>query len=291
MSSHLKAILVAAAAGALAAGVLAGCGSTAATIDPVAQAAVATSRAGGAQMSMHASIEIAGLGSPMTLSASGDFNFASNEGQISSALSGLPSAGAALLHGSSIHFTELYAAGDLYMQSPLFEGKLPNGAHWIKLDLAKLAQQTGLDLQSLTSGQSNPAQVLGYLKASGGAITRLGTTEIRGTRTTHYRASIDLAKAAEKLAGAQRGKLKGTIEKLVSQTGSSTVPVEVWVDSHNLVRKMSLALSEAASGTHVRVALELELFDFGSTPRVNVPGSSEVFDATQTSLSALGGAG
>lgn len=228
MSFRPNAILLA-LAGVSTAAILAGCGSTGATIDPVAQAAVATSHAGGAQMSMHASVEVGGLSSPMTLTGNGDFNFASGEGEISSALSGLPSASAAVLHGSSIHLTELYAQGELYMQSPLFDGKLPNGARWIKLDLAKLAQATGLDAQSLTSGQSNPAQILSYLKASGGTITKLGRAQIRGTQTTHYLARIDLARAAEKAGGTNGAKLRETVEKLVSKNGSSTVPVEVSV--------------------------------------------------------------
>ncbi len=290
MSSRRNAIPLALAAG-LTAVALGGCGSAAVTIDPVAQAAVVTSHAGGAQMSMHASIEIEGLPSTMTLTGSGDFNFAEREGQIASELTGLPAAASGALHATSIQLTELYAKGALYIQSPLFTGKLPGGARWMKLDLAELAQTTGLDTQSLTSGQSNPAQVLEYLKASGGTVSRVGAATIRGAQTTHYRATIDLAKAIRMEAGASQGAAKQAIEKLAAQTPSQTVPVEVWIDAHNLVRRMSLSLSQAAVGQHVKVTFQLELFNFGATPSVNAPASSEVFDATQSSLSALAGGG
>jgi hypothetical protein len=275
----------------LAALVLGGCGSTAATIDPVAEAAVTTSHAGGAQLALHIGIELEGLASPLTLTGSGNFNFAAGEGELVSNLTGLPAAATGALHGSSIELTELYAKGLLYMHSPLLDGKLPNGARWIKLDLSELAAEEGLDVQSLSSGESNPAQILQYLRASGGSVTKLGTAEIRGTPTTHYRARIGLSELAAKAPGSDRGQLKAELEKLGSETGLRSLPVEVWIDAHDLVRRMSLTLSEAAAGAHVKVSLELELFNFGATPSVNAPAPGEVFDATHGSLGALSGAG
>jgi hypothetical protein len=288
MSSRLHAIPLALAAGLIAA-VLGGCGSTAATLDPVAEAAVATSHAGGAQMSLDISIGLPGQASPIKLSGSGDFNFADGEGELVSELTGLPAAASGLLHAGSIEFTELYAKGALYMRSPQLTAKLPGGARWIKLDLAELAQATGLDLQSLTSGQSNPAQVLEYLKASGGTVTRVGSETIRGIPTTHYRATINLAAVLRKEAAASHGDAAQAIEKLLPQSAGTTVPVEVWVDSHDLVRRMSMVLSESAAGERVKVLLALELFNFGATPSVNVPAPGEVLDATGGSLSALAG--
>jgi hypothetical protein len=269
--------------------VLAGCGSTAATLDPVAEAAVATSHAGGAQMSINISIGLPGQAGPMTLSGSGDFNFADGEGELVSQLTGLPAAAAGPLHAGSIEFTELYAKGALYMRSPQLTANLPGGARWIKLDLAELAQASGLDLQSLTSGQSNPAQVLEYLKASGGTITRLGSATVRGTPTTHYHATIDLATVLRREASASHGEARQAIEKLISQRAGATVPIEVWVDHRDLVRRMSMVLVESAAGEQVKVLLALELFNFGATPSVNVPAPGEVLDATGGSLSALAG--
>ena len=271
--------------------ILSGCGSTAATIDPVAQAADTTSRAGGAQMAMRARMEIEGLPTPLTMTGTGNFNIAAKEGEIVSNLTGLPSSGLGALHVSSLHFTELFAKDVLYLESPLFAGKLPGGARWMKIDLAKAARGAGLDPQSLTSGQSNPAQVLDYLRASGGSVKNLGPSVVRGTRTTRYGGTIDIAKAAGKISGTGASQLKSSIEKLVSEGGSATIPVEVWVDGHNLVRRMTMTLGETPAGHHFKVAITLELFNFGATPTVNVPPDSEVFDATRTSLAGLSAAG
>ena len=52
-----------------------------------------------------------------------------------------------------------------------------------------------------------------------------------------------------------------------------------------------MTLTEAPAGHHLKVAIALELFNFGATPKVNVPADSEVFDATESSLAALSAAG
>ena len=67
---------------------------------------------------------------------------------------------------------------------PLFTGKLPGGASWIKVDLTKVEQAAGLDPSQLLQGQANPAQFLEYLKASGSSVTIVGH-EPR-TRRAHH---------------------------------------------------------------------------------------------------------
>jgi hypothetical protein len=290
MHSRLPAGLIAITA-ALLALIISGCGSSTATIDPVAEAAVATSHAGGAQMSMRIRVEIEGLASPLTMTGTGNFNFAVNEGELVSNMTGLPASGLAGIHVSSLHFTELFAKDVLYLESPLFNGKLPGGARWMKLDLGKATPGIGLDPQSLSSGQSNPAQILDYLRAGGGSVKNLGSDMVRGTKTTHYGGTIDLIKAAGKIPGANSSLLKSSTEKLVAHGGSAEIPVEVWVDDHNLLRRMTMNLSEAPEGHHFAAAIAIELFNFGATPSVNPPSGDEVFDATQSSLAGLAGGG
>ena len=40
----------------------------------------------------------------------------------------------------------------------------------------------------------------------------------------------------------------------------------------------------------MQMQMNLELFDFGTTPPVSVPSASETFDATSTALGGLGSA-
>ena len=54
---------------------------------------------------------------------------------------------------------------------------------------------------------------------------------------------------------------------------------------------MTLTMDETPAGHRFKVAISLELFNFGATPTVNLPAESEVFDATKTSLAGLSAGG
>jgi hypothetical protein len=269
-----------------------GCGSSGVVaLDPVARAADATSRVGGAHIAITAQVEAAALSTPFTMSGGGFFNYRTHEGMLSLQMSGLPGAAATTLPPGPLQMEEIFKSSTIYVGSTLFAGKLPGGARWMKLDLSRFGQALGLNLEQLAGGQSNPAQFLEYLKASGGAVTVTGHELVGGVETTRYRGAIDLQKAAEVVPSSDRGRLRASLAKLAAQTGISSLPVEVWVDASGLVRRMSLALSFPASGESVQLRMRIELFGFGTTPAVAAPQKSEVFDATQTALGGLGAGG
>jgi hypothetical protein len=264
---------------------ISGCGSTSATLDPVAQAAEVTSHAGGAHLALTAHLSAAGLPAALTINGQGFFNYRSQEGTIGLDMSGLPTAAGA------VHMEEIFKSAALYIGSPLFVGKLPGGAHWMKLDIARFGQALGLDLQSLTGGQSNPAQFLEYLKASGGTVTPVGHELVRGVPTTHYRGTIDLSKVADVLPGANRAQVRAALAKVIAQIGASSLPVDVWVDSARLVRRMEIVISASAGGQSLRMQMSVELFGFGPTPPVTAPAQGDVYDATQVALAGLSASG
>jgi hypothetical protein len=188
---------------------------------------------------------------------------------------------------------EIFKGTDVYVGSSLFAGKLPGGARWMKLDLARFGAASGIDPAQLLGGQSNPAQFLEYLKASGGSVQIVGQESVRGVQTTHYHGTIDLKKAATVLTEhAPSGALRKAFEAQVAKLGLANMPVDVWVDSHHLVRRIQLSLSVPAGGQRASMNMTIELFNFGGTPSVTAPSASETFDATSTALgglSAIGG--
>ncbi|MGO9488319.1 MAG: hypothetical protein ACLQBB_04735 [Solirubrobacteraceae bacterium] len=269
-----------------------GCGSgggPAAALDPVAQAAETTTHAGGAQVEATVRMDLAGLGSPLTLSAHGAVNFKSHEGEIFTELSGLPAAAQALVPAGGATITELFKGDSVYVGSSLFAGKLPGGASWMKVDLGHLTQQLGFDPQALSEGQSNPAQYLEYLRAAGGSVHAAGGAVVRGVRTTRYVGTIDLRKAAEMLPTGNRAAAEQAIEKLIGQIGTSSVPIEAWVDGHDMIRRLNLAMTLVADGQQASVEVQEELFDFGPTPSVNPPAGGEVYEPDLAALSGNGG--
>ncbi len=260
-----------------------GCGSSAATLDPVAQAAETTNHAAGFHMQFTGNVSAPGLFGPIALDGSGFFNPGSHEGSLALSVSGIP--------GSSTGLTmhELFKSTTAYVESPLFAGKLPGGARWMKLDLAKFGRTLGLDTQSLMSGGANPSEFLEFLKGSAGSVTRVGAESVRGVPTTHYRANVDLDKVADALPSSQRAAVRQAISKLTAQIGVHTVPLDVWVDSKHMARRIALSLSVHAQGQTVQVALSMDLFDFGPTPAVQVPAAAETYEPSTASLGNLGG--
>ncbi len=136
------------------------------------------------------------------------------------------------------------------------------------------------------NGESNPAEILQYLKASGATVAKVGSQRIRGVPTTHYSATINIEKAAAALGGAA----DGAAQKAISKLGVSDLPVDVWIDSHDLVRRIEVTLSTPAAAGHLQVEINIELFDFGATPTVTIPAPSETFEASSTGLSGLAAA-
>lgn len=186
---------------------------------------------------------------------------------------------------------EIFKSGSIYIGSPLFAGTLPKGASWMRLDIARVQQSIGLDPSSLTNGGADPAAYLRYLIASGGASHLVSHDTLRGVSTSHYGGTVDLLKALEAQPSADRNKLRAAFAKIAAQTGLRKLPVDVWIDSHGLVRKVSLKMSVGAGGQHGDVAIAVEYFDFGPTPSITAPPASEVFDATGQSLQGLSATG
>ncbi len=258
------------------------------SIGPVAEAADVTARASGAQVAMAGRIQAAGL--TMTMSGQGSFSFTGHEGTFSISLSGLPEAALAALHTSSLTINELFKSGTIYLGSPLFAGKLPNGAKWLKLDLAKVEGTLGLNPSSLTSGGADPAEYLRELRSAGANVKVVGHEQVRGEETTRYSATVNLQKALES-QGANSKAAAEALKKLSATLGSTSLPVEAWIDGKGLLRKVRIKLSESVSGQTIGADVSLEYFNFGAQPSVTAPSGSEVFEATGAAAEGLTSSG
>jgi hypothetical protein len=175
----------------------------------------------------------------------------------------------------------------LYMQPPAsLGGKLPNGAHWMKLDLAKAAKTQGIDLNALAGvGGGQQQNTFDQLRAAGD-VKQVGTEPVRGASTTHYSAVIDLDKVAASAPADRRAAVQSSIAKLEEQlpAGDHTIPVEVWIDGQKRVRRIKEHLA-LKTGT---MDMTEELYDFGAQDSVPIPAGDDVYDATDAATSAAG---
>jgi hypothetical protein len=250
-----------------------------------------TTDSGGSQIAMTITVEGSQLPSPVTIKGNGEYNMSRQEGELSFLLDGLPSSARAKLPGGRLQISELFKSGDLYLGSPLLDGQLPHGARWMKLNLTKLESDAGIDVQQLSSGESDPGQFLQYLRASGGTVKAVGHESLRGAATTRYEGALDLQKEAEQLPATNRSQLESTFKALIAKTHTSKFPVSVWIDQSHLVRRLKMKIPIATGATTGSAVVDYELFGFGVTPAVNAPAAGETFDATKLSAQGLSSGG
>jgi hypothetical protein len=271
---------------AAAAGVLAGCGggSRSVALDPVAAAATKTQDAGAARIRYTLAITAPQLpdgtvrinGKGVIDGTSGSANF-----DLGSALraAGVPA-------GSSITEIYLKQGNDyvIYVQLGALASRVPGGKQWLELDLSKLGQSAGIDLNQLMSGsQLQPADVLSMLETEGASVHEIGAEKIDGTPTTHYRVTVDLAKALE---------AKGVTSPMLAGIASAmpSIPEDVWIGSDGLVRRIKLSYGFQHQGKSMRVEMSMDIYDYGVDVTIAAPPSNEVFDATQLVQQRLGNA-
>lgn len=279
--------IAAALAVAATAAVTAGCGggSTSSTLrlDPVSAAATKTQNAGAVRV--HMKMVLSGKGRTIRMRGTGalDGDSAEMSFKLGSMLGrmGLPSGVASMAHGT-MKEVALEQNGDylIYLRIPSLLSELPGGKAWVKLDLSKLGKSAGIDLGQLTSGsQFQPSDLLGMLKAEGAKVQTIGPATIDGVATTHYRVTINMAKALES---------SGLTSPMLKQlTGRMKMASEnVWVGKDGLVRRVRFAYSVPREA--MRMAMTMDLFDYGAHVSLAAPPSSAVFDATELAQQGLG---
>jgi len=194
-----------------------------------------------------------------------DFERRAGEYSINASALGLPGKGKTrvLIRGSAIYFS-LDALGGSLGSTPELAGK-----KWLKLDPETLRAIFG---DEASFGQSNPSAGLDALRGATGDVKKTGRETVRGTRTTRYRAQLDLDQAVAKAPEDQRTEVAGTVQAL----GSGTVPADVWVDGKGRVRKIRLSVGSESAGNKGSVVFEY--FELGSQVSVEEPPSGEVVD-------------
>jgi hypothetical protein len=167
----------------------------------------------------------------------------------------------------------------LYMRYPQLTQMLPESTPWIKMDLEKVGEQTGIDMGQLWQlGQNNPAQGLDYL-AGAEEVDKVGTESIRGVRTTHYEATLSYDRLAEEVPEAA-----SSIERLQELTGIEEMPADVWIDGPGLPRRVRYEFEfdppdDAPLGTpEGTMTMMMEFFDYGTKTRIELPPPRDVTD-------------
>ncbi len=236
-------------------------------LNPIAQAAERTAAIPGSRMSMTADASFPQLGARMVMSGSGVTNGRTDRGRIE--MNGHYEGGPAQLPDfSMVGVNEGYT---MYMSSSLFSAALPAGKSWIKLE------STSEEIEQASFSNVDPTQQLDSLRGVTDDFTTVGPERVRGVVTTHYQATIDYRLYADALREEGLDDAAEQVESTLDGIESS--PVDVWIDDEQRIRRMDLSIAMPEGAGEMTVSLEV--YDFGISPRIDLPSASEVIDAQE----------
>jgi hypothetical protein len=183
----------------------------------------------------------------------------------------------------SLRMDMLMDGSVMYMKLPdALRGAIPSlgSKPWLEMNMAKAAGIPGLSSLGSDPSTSDPRQMLQYLRAASDGITNEGEQRVDGVQTTHYHGRLSLDRLTANVPRAERGIVQQALSKLQQSTGTTDLPVDVWIDSHQLVRRMALSISLHASGASMQETLVADLTDYGPQPRPTPPPADQVQDAS-----------
>jgi hypothetical protein len=147
-----------------------------------------------------------------------------------------------------------------YVASDAFD-ELPEGKKWMELDLAS-ATKGASPAGPASGGPEEGLQLLEHVQDS----EVVGKEEIRGVPTTHY-----------------RGTLPTSDEVFGVKVEASPPSIDVWIDAQDRIRRteISATTSVGESGEPATTEMTMDFVEFGRVPKIELPPSDEVFNATK----------
>jgi hypothetical protein len=238
-----------------------GCGD-AVSLDPVAKAAEKTASAGAEHMAIRA--KVTGGGNEVAMSGDGDFDLDSSRGHLTMDFAG----------ASGGRIEEVTDGTVFYLRSKLFEGLLPEGKTWMRIDLSEAGESLGVDFSALAP--QNPSKALEQLKQHG-AVTLVGPETIGTEKLTHYKVAIDPSSIPAKLR-----------ELSDPKYGSN----DVWIGDDGYIRRFRLDYTARIFPRHPERAHSLVTTDIskvGEPVEISVPDDDETYETTDDVTQQLNG--
>jgi hypothetical protein len=258
---------------------LAACGSSgggAQSAAPVIRAADVTAKASGYRIAGSGTMSGGPTGT-IRMSMSGVFDRRKRLGKITTVVQ---------TAGQRVSVPEIASRFTIYMSTSALPnlGSLTGGKPWVKLNMARAMGAGGL---SSMPTATDPTQFVDYLRAVSASTTKVGTDTVRGVQTTHYRAVVDLDRYPQLVPPAQRPAVASSLKNLKAALGGHTMPLDVWIDGSHLVRRVGIHFGECVSGARFQFNMNVDLFDYGTEPRVTIPPANQTYDLTPLVQSSL----
>ncbi|MCW2693965.1 MAG: hypothetical protein JWM67_2569 [Mycobacterium sp.] len=229
------------------------------------KAAAATSAAGSAKLSLTSG---SAAGSAVTATGSGVEDFARKAADLTLNLTGAAQ--------GQLEVREVNGIAYLKLPSQL-GGAIGGGKPWLSIDPSKIG--AGSALSGLSSLADDPTQSFALLNSASDSVTKVGSESVHGQPSTHYKATINLDKAA-----AADPQLSASATQLKQTLGTANLPVDVWIDDKGRITRFAEATSPAGSTAAPTVSVSVDVYDYGTPVTVAAPPASDVADVTTAQL-------
>ena len=173
----------------------------------------------------------------------------------------------------SLGSVEVRTVGSVaYVHLPANLQGLAGGKPWIAADVPTVDGLAGAQLGLPGLGQGFDVRtLLDWLRGVSGTVTQVGTDTIHGAAATHYRAEVDLSKAAAAAPPAVRDGLAQA-----AQAVGGPIPVDVWVDGQGRLVQLTTSADPTGVPGAGPVALTVDLWGFGQPVDVAAPPADQV---------------
>jgi hypothetical protein len=159
----------------------------------------------------------------------------------------------------------------MYMRMPALASQLPAGKSWLRVDFEKQAAKLGLDFSAILDA----ARTFGPLESGVVSTRRLGRETVAGKQTTHYRAVVDVHRAAAALP--EYAKQIRAIEKATGVRLGRTTQ-DVWVGSDGRVRRLRSSTPTVVGGSAASAVQTMTFRAYDVPVSIVAPPRSQVFD-------------
>jgi hypothetical protein len=203
---------------------------------------------------------------------------------------------AALAQGSSPEELELmqqffgdepveirYVGNTGYIRWPIFGLLLGAQTPWVAFE--DPTGESGFDALSGSGGAQliNPSDMTAFLEDLWG-IEEVGHETVRGVDTTHYRGVIDYVELMGQLSPDDIAQLEADLNGASLSDVFGDMPIEVWIDGDNVLRRLVLTIDYSNFGAAGATAQDVlgsmsmtyEVYNLGGAISIAAPPTSEV---------------
>jgi len=150
------------------------------------------------------------------------------------------------------------ANGVLYLDASALGGFLPDGAAWVSIDLARLAEQSGQPLDDLQGEFAlDPSDIAQSLLDADNAV-EVGVDTLDGVEAQRYQVTVDIAAAIAALPQADLDDALGGLEVPDAEL-PDTLVYDVWVTADNDLRRV--AFDTEIAGQTIVMQLDMTVSD------------------------------